>query len=241
MKDITGSTDEASVELAQGIRAAYKRDFWVQENRKHVPAHHRLRKVARVANHIAQSSECDLLDVGCGPGTLGRLLKTNISYYGVDIALHEHAPNLIERDLATAPIDFDGRKFQIVVAQGFFEYIGRLQSTKFEEIARLLDADGRFVVSYTNFGHRRSHIFEAFSNVQPMTIFRESLDCHFNVLRVFPTAYNWYGGQPRGKIVSGVNMYLNVNLPLITPQLAVEYMFICSPRQAGSEAITAAC
>ena len=74
----------------------YKRDFWIKENQKHVPPHYRLQKCARIVNTIAQGNECDLLDVGCGPATLGHFLDKNIHYYGIDIAIHDPAPNLID-------------------------------------------------------------------------------------------------------------------------------------------------
>ena len=76
--------DPASVAgLATGETAKfYKRDFWIKENQKHVPAHYRLQKAARILNRAAAGRECDLLDVGCGPATLMRLLQKNIHYTG---------------------------------------------------------------------------------------------------------------------------------------------------------------
>ena len=73
---------------------------------------------------MAQGKTYDLLDVGCGPATLMHLLDQNISYHGIDIAIHEPAPNLIEADFLENPISFHGRKFDIVLAQGIFEYVG---------------------------------------------------------------------------------------------------------------------
>jgi SAM-dependent methyltransferase len=231
MENFTSSVEAAGDSEFGRVPPAYKRDFWLQENRKLIPAHHRLQKVARVTNRIARRADCDLLDVGCGPATLMNHLNDNIRYYGIDIALHDLAPNLIERDLTLDPIAFHGRKFQIVVAQGFFEYIGALQRQKFEEVADLLDPDGHFIVSYTNFGHHRVYMFEAFSNVQSAASFRSDLERYFNIVSAFPTAYNWYGGQPRGKLIRAINMHSNLSVPLIAPKFAVEYLFICSPRR----------
>ena len=56
------------------------------------------------------------------------LLHPNIQYYGIDIAIHDPAPNLIEADFLEAPIRFDGKRFDMVVAQGVFEYVGNLQT-----------------------------------------------------------------------------------------------------------------
>jgi SAM-dependent methyltransferase len=220
---------------AQGIAPEsaekfYKRDFWIKENQKHVPAHYRLQKCARIVNGIAQGNECDLLDVGCGPATLGRFLDKNIHYYGIDIAIHDPAPNLIESDFVENPIGFAGRRFDIVVAQGVFEYVGAFQDQKFGEIADLLKDGGTFVLSYTNFGHQNKRIYEPFNNVQSFDELRQGLARHFVIERYFPTSHNWSGGQPVRKLLKAVNMRVNTNVPVLSPRLAVEYFFICSHR-----------
>ena len=84
------------------------------------------------------------------------LLRSNIQYYGIDIAIHDPAPNLIEANLVNTPIRFDGKRFDIVIAQGFFEYMGTFQDQKFAEISQLLNDGGIFIVSYKNFGRRDS-------------------------------------------------------------------------------------
>lgn len=214
----------------EAVADLYKRDFWITENKKHVPAHYRLQKSARILNAIAARDERDLLDVGCGPATLMRLLRPNIHYYGIDIAIHDRAPNLIEADILQKPITFAGKRFDIVAALGLFEYVGACQAQKFDEIAELLSEHGKFVLTYTNFGHRDKRIFEAFSNVQPIDDFRRSLARHFRIDRYFPTSYNWHGGQPARALLKAVNMPLRANIPVVGRSLAVEYFFICSHR-----------
>jgi SAM-dependent methyltransferase len=214
----------------EGVAERYKRDFWIKENRKHVPAHYRLKKSAHLVNAIAGRQERDLLDVGCGPATLARLLRPNVHYCGIDIAIHEPAPNLIEADILEKPISFDGKRFDLVTALGLFEYVGDRQDQKLAEIAQLLSAGGRFIVTYTNFGHRDKRIFEAFSNVQPLDDFRQSLAKHFTIDRYFPTAYNWHGGQPMRPWLKAVNMPVRANIPLVGTRLAVEYFFVCAHR-----------
>jgi len=221
---------EANGVVSESIANAYKRDFWIEENKKHAAAHYRLRKTARIINAVAGDSECDLLDVGCGPATLMRCLRPNIHYYGIDLAIHDPAPNLIEADILERPIRFGDRRFDIVVAQGLFEYVGTSQSRKFGEIARLLNERGKFVVTYTNFNHRDTHIFEAFSNVRSLGDFRQDLARWFAIDRCFPISHNWHGGQPTRKLVMAANMNLNVNVPGISPRLGVDYLFICSRR-----------
>lgn len=158
------------------------------------------------------------------------VLPQSVHYFGIDIAIHDPAPNLLESDILETPIRFGEKKFDIVVAQGLFEYVGVHQSEKFGEIAQLLRENGKFVVTYTNFSHRAKQIFEAFSNVQPPGDFRQDLARHFTIDRSFPASHNWYGGQPTRTVVKAVNMRLNANIPLISPRLAVEYFFVCSPR-----------
>jgi SAM-dependent methyltransferase len=221
---------EARDIASENIAKAYKRDFWVKENRKHAVPHYRLRKTARIINAAAGGRDSDLLDVGCGPATLMRLLQPNIHYYGIDIAIQDPAPNLMETDILEHPISFGDRRFDIVVAQGLFEYAGTFQSQKFSEIAGLLNEHGIFVVTYTNFNHRDTHIFEAFSNVRSLDDFRQDLARWFALDRCFPVSHNWHGGQPTRKLVMAANMNLNANIPGISPRLAVDYVFICSRR-----------
>jgi hypothetical protein len=38
------------------------------------------------------------------------------------------APNLIEMDILEEPVSFRGKKFDVVEAQGLFEYAGEFQS-----------------------------------------------------------------------------------------------------------------
>lgn len=212
----------------ESVAALYKYDFWIQENQKHYAQHYRLRKSAHIINSIAGREEQQLLDVGCGPGTLMRLLRPNIHYHGIDIAIQDPAPNLIESDILEQPIRFEGSPFNIISALGVFEYVAASQEEKFEEIAELLSERGRFVLTYTNFGHRDKRIFEAFSNVQPLGEFRQSLARHFIIDRCFPTSYNWHGGQPNRRALKAANMYVKANIPLVGPRLAVEYFFICT-------------
>jgi SAM-dependent methyltransferase len=205
----------------------YKRDFWAQENLNYSKPHFRLEKAARLVNRLAGAKDCDLLDVGCGPATLLHLLKPNIHYYGIDIAIQHPAPNLIQADLVENPIQFGGKRFDIVLAQGFFEYVGTHQDAKLAEIRRILKPGGTFVVSYVNFGHRSKSVYWPYSNVQPMAGFRRSVQRQFTIRRSFPTAHNWRHSEPNRSFLKRSQMNLNVNIPYLSPRLAVEYFFIC--------------
>ena len=206
----------------------YKKDFWSKENLQYSRPHYRLEKSARIVNRLARGKKLALLDVGCGPAALMPLLRSNIEYYGIDIAIHDPAPNLIEADLANTPIRFGDKRFDIVIAQGFFEYIGTFQAQKFTEISQLLNDGGIFIVSYVNFGHRNRDIYWPYSNVQALNDFRQSLAQYFEIKRSFPTSYNWHHSEPNRKLIKAANRYIsNINFPFIGPVLAVEYFFIC--------------
>ena len=223
-----------------GGARSYKKDFWRQENQKYSRPHFRLEKSARIVNRIAGDRSCDLLDVGCGPATLSHLLRGNIRYHGIDIAIQDPRPNLRESDILDTRITFGNKHFDIIVAQGLFEYLGRHQSRKFAEIAQLLNQNGTFVVSYVNFDHRRPAIYPPYNNVQPLDNFRTSLSRYFVIRRVIPTSHNWNHTEPNRTIIKSANMGMNVRVPLFSPRLAVSYFFVCArrdqTRDGGKEA-----
>lgn len=207
----------------------FKKDFWSKENLQYSRPHYRLEKSARIVNRTAGNRRCALLDVGCGGAALQSLIKPNIEYYGVDIALHGPAPNLIEADFLESPIPFANKRFDIVVAMGVFEYVGNLQAKVFSEIARLMSDGGVFIGSYVNFDHRRRFIYWPYSNVRSFGEFRRDLAQHFKIRRFFPTSHNWNHSEPRRKFWQVANIHVNVNVPFISRALAVEYFFVCSP------------
>jgi cyclopropane fatty-acyl-phospholipid synthase-like methyltransferase len=208
----------------------YKRDFWVGERPKWAEPHFRMRKVARQVRRITRGRECDLLDIGCGPAALARLMPRGVHYHGIDIAIPEPAPNLMEMDVVEEPISFGGKKFDLIVAQGLFEYMGKFQSQKFAEIADLLNDGGKFILTYQNFAHRKRDIYWTYSNVQLPDDFRKDLSRYFKIERFFPASHNWNHGQPGKKFMKVSQAHLNVNIPLISPVLAVDYIYICSRR-----------
>jgi SAM-dependent methyltransferase len=211
----------------------HKRDFWIKQRDIHYSKpHFRLEKSAVILNRLARDSKCKLLDVGCGPAALQDLLAPNITYYGIDIAIQRPAPNLIETDFLETPIGFGDQRFDFVSAQGIFEYVGDFQHQKLTEIADVLKDDGTALLTYVNFGHRRVDICEQYNNVQPLDIFRSSLVRHFRIDRSFPTSHNWNHWEPGREVLKAINMPLNVNVPLLSRKLAVEYFFLCSPRRS---------
>lgn len=205
-----------------------KRAFWLEENLRYTEPHYRLEKCARVVNALSRGKSCDLLDVGCGPAALARLLGENISYFGIDFAIHTAAPNLLELDIVQNEIGFGSRIFDVVVMQGVVEYLGNLQRGKFAEVHRILKGDGKFIVTYVNFGHRGRPMVPFYNNVQSIADLKNDLQSFFTIERWFPTSYNWRPREPRRGWLKKIQMHLSVRLPLISPMLAVEYIFICS-------------
>lgn len=216
------------MDMEQVSQIYHKRDFWVKENLKYVEPHFRMCKCARLINRIACGKECELLDVGCGPAALMSLLEKNIRYYGIDIAIHDPAPNLSESDFTKNPVKFGDKKFDMVVAQGVFEYIGGFQAQKFAEIKQLLKANGRFIVSYVNFDHVNRFLYKPYNNVLGFQEFRKSLAAYFHVDRIVPTSHRWHHHEPSRRVMKAIHMHINLNVGLISRLLAVEHFFICS-------------
>jgi cyclopropane fatty-acyl-phospholipid synthase-like methyltransferase len=210
----------------EGSAEYYKRDFWSTENKKYSKPHYRMQKVSRIITKLAAGKDCALLDLGCGPAALREVLPPNVHYHGIDIAIHEPAPFLIERDFAEEPISFDGKHFDIVLAQGVFEYMGNRESQKLSEIVSLLNENGTFIVSYVNFRHRKRKIYPIYNNVHSPEEFLKSLSRHFVVSKVIPVSHNWTHSDPSRNLVQRANMHFNAKIPVISQKLAVEYFFL---------------
>jgi len=208
------------------------KEFWSKEHQKFVDPHFRLRKSARLINKMASSRPCTLLDVGCARASLHSLLNSNIEYYGIDLAIGHPAPNLREVNLLEDAIDFDGRRFDFIVALGLFEYLEGVQEDKFREIAKILSPTGYFIATYENFDHRRPSIYWAYSNVQSPAAFHASLEREFVVERRWATSLNWTHSQPVRPLVKAINAPFFPPVPAMTPRLAVEFFYVCSRRRS---------
>jgi SAM-dependent methyltransferase len=210
----------------------FKKDFWAVENRRYAEPHLRLRRCARIVNALAGQRDCDLLDLGCGPAALAQLLRGNIRYFGIDIALQVAASNLREADFIENEICWDGTRFDILLASGVFEYVGAAQDAKLREISRALKDDGHFIVSYINFDHIHRVISPLYNNIRSIPAFKAGLEEVFEVERCFPVSYNWHGTPPRRRWLQAIQSRLDRELPFIGRSLAVEYLFVCATRQA---------
>jgi SAM-dependent methyltransferase len=216
--------------MRQTTEEYHKRDLWIKENLNYAEPHFRLEKAARIINGIAGDKRCDFLDVGCGPATLMPLLQENIAYHGIDIAIHRPAGNLIQTDFLESPIGFGDKTFDIILAQGVFEYVGSFQAQKFCEIRGLLNKGGTFIVSYVNFNHIDRHVYSLYNNVQSLEEFYKALSRVFHVDRFFPTSHHWHHWEPTRPIMKKIHMHINMNIPFVSLLFAIEYFFICSPK-----------
>lgn len=222
---VVGEAMTESVETYRG------RDYWIEEGKLYAEPSFRLRKCAKVVNELAGDRSCTLLDVGCGPAALRPLLNRNVTYYGMDIAIHQPAGYLRELDFSQNRIDFDGMRFDFITAMGFFEYMGQHQNQKFAEIRDILSDDGQFIMTYINFGHYRRQVWPNYNNVQSIAEMTCSLEQFFHVERRFPASHHWRQKQPGKNSLPGLQMHLNFNIPIFSKMFAVEYMFICSKRK----------
>ena len=121
--------------------------------------------------------------------------------------------------------------FDIIVAQGVFEYMGDVQSQKLAEIAGLVREGGTFFCTYQNFAHHKQHIYGPYSNIRQPEDFRRDLSRFFTIERAFPTAYNWNHSHPQRPWLRAPQERINVNVPVIGRKLAVDYYYQCSPHR----------
>lgn len=217
--------------MHQADQVYMKRDHWISSTDFYKQPYLRLEKCARIVNRLAGEREVDLLDIGCGPATLSTLLRRNIHYHGIDIAIHEPGVDFIEMDVTREEIKFRDRRFDLIVAAGLFEYLGEFQRQKLLEIQGLLKDNGRFITTYTNFSHIRPPRQEpVYNNVMTISEFRSDLESFFSVDRYFPSSHNWIRREPSRRSLYRLNMMVSTPIPFVTPRFANNYFFLCSPR-----------
>ncbi len=175
-------------------------------------------------NRLAVGKDCRLLDVGCGPATLGLLLAPNIQYFGIDIAIQEPSPNLKECDILQEPISSEEAPFDLIVAQGLFEYLADSQSRKFAEIADLLTPDGNFIVSYVNFDHRRPDLLLALQQHSVRSSIPEQPGETLRHREAVPDRAQLEPQRAMALVRASTEHAVNRNIPFLTSRLGVEYI-----------------
>ena len=212
------------------------RDFWETETEKYSKIHFRLEKCARVINTLAKGRKYELLDIGCGPGTLARLLNANVNYFGIDLVIHDPKPNLLEMNILESKIRFGDRHFDFVTMLGILEYLGEYQNQKLKEVQNILKKDGRLILTYLNFNHVRGHLFDLpiYNNVKSIGDLISDLESFFTIDDWYPTYYNWNRTEPRREWLKAIQMPLKINIPFFSEILAGEYTFVCSKNASVS-------
>ena len=167
---------------------------------------------------------------GADPETLKTLLHDNINYHGIDIAIQNPKPNLIELDIVKNEITFPGRLFDIIVSAGVFEYVGDMEKQKFGEIRKLLKPGGRFIVSYMNMDHRTKPRYPTWNNIKSIGEFKRNLEAYFHVERCFPSYYSFHDDDLKSKAMRRLQMSLNMDIPVISRLLGVNFIFIAAGR-----------
>ena len=211
------------------------KNYWINNTDFYKQPYFRLQKCARIVNSLVNGRQCDLLDVGCGPATLAEFLSPDIQYFGIDIAIHTPGPNFIELDIIENEIKFGNMRFDLIVAAGLFEYMGKFQQEKLFEINQLLKPGGKFVATYTNFNHVRMPAeHPPYNNIRPIKTFKLDLEKYFHIERFFPCSHNRVNRELRREWLKKIQMPLCFNIPIFSPLFAVNYFFICSPKPALS-------
>ena len=66
------------IRIREHSQVYLKKDYWLISSEHYRRRYLRLEKCARIVNGLAGSRVVDLLDVGCGPATLRKLLRANV-------------------------------------------------------------------------------------------------------------------------------------------------------------------
>jgi SAM-dependent methyltransferase len=135
-----------------------REEYWRARTRDFDTAHPRLCVIRDLIESLP-SPPASLLDVGCGRGTLGRLLPTSIEYFGIDIALQHFGdqPNpdhFQVVDLERSPEAFGDTRFEAVVCSGVLEYIADTDNV-LRFLRTKVAPPGHLILSFTNRQHYR--------------------------------------------------------------------------------------
>ena len=175
-----------------------KPEYWSGETQKYQEPHLRLKRLAGEINRLPLKTGT-VLDLGCGPGTLGHLLdRSRFQYFGVDVFKQELATG------AYGQFDLDHddwdqfsfqQKFDVVVLSGVLEY---LAPERIEELLRfirqnLVKPETVLVVTYTNFEHylrRPINYHPAWTVTRPIKKMLSVLaNTGFRLIKKYPSYY----------------------------------------------------
>lgn len=114
-----------------------------------------------------------ILDLGCGDGTLLKMLKAerNVNGYGLEIDIDnivkciESGVNVIQTDLNAGLSDFDADSFDYVVMTQALQAVDRPDRL----LNEMLRVGREGIVTFPNFGHYRARTQLFFGGHMPMT------------------------------------------------------------------------
>lgn len=208
----------------------YTKQYWIKENYKYKNVHFRLERVANIINAKSKRS-ADLLDIGCGTATLSTILREDINYFGIDIAPHSNEPNIRELDIANSVIQFDERKFDVIVVSGLFEYLGEKHVEKMKEISNILKDRGIFIVTFSNMEHIKKPNYPSWNNFDSISVFKGNLEKHFQVMNYFPAYHNIKYTEITNGIGKKLAHKINFNIPTISNRWGIDFIFICTKKE----------
>jgi 2-polyprenyl-3-methyl-5-hydroxy-6-metoxy-1,4-benzoquinol methylase len=136
-----------------------KISYWAKETLKYKTSHARLSIIVNIVKGIP-GLEKKILDIGAGPGTLGKLLPEEFKYFGLDITgVKDNLSGVqyCDFDQVTDSTNVVGAPFDIVIISGVLEYL--IDWKRFIGIVseHWLKPSGYLLVSFINNKFYRQH------------------------------------------------------------------------------------
>ncbi|MFA6106358.1 MAG: TylF/MycF/NovP-related O-methyltransferase [Patescibacteria group bacterium] len=171
--------------------------YWTAESRKYKKPHKRINEI--YGEIIKGGSGGSIIDIGCGPASLGEMLKnSNYKYAGVDVFMQK----IVFGRYAVFDLEKDNFKnfpfneiFNVIVISGVIEY---LSIDRVRELLRYLNSnlsnkDTKILITYTNFSHysRKKKTYHPLwvniRNIDDMK--KEFKSAGFSIVKHYPSYY----------------------------------------------------
>ena len=151
--------------------------------------HHQ--KFARVLTELAGYK--DILDLGCGPGTMIGQLASDVNAIGVDIAskqidfatnrygaTNRHFLTIIEN----VPLPFPEKSFDAVSLVEFIEHLRPIESLRLlREVHRVIRPGGKLIITTPNY-HSFWPVLEFVINLVGKVTYEKQHICHYNLCKL---------------------------------------------------------